>query len=182
MSWENALSLMRTFELVRIVTPSVAVEESKAGGGRRNVHASTSLSLYNPCAERFHALKFLTLRTTASVTRAEQHWKAPAVRAVAAAPAALAVVAASPAGAPPPAAADALPTVAQVAMLGTPFFPATVPPPVGTLTQYIDLPESQLSPPLETANWRPPLIQRFMRAQGHEITAIISVLRKLFCH
>ena len=62
---------------------------------------------------------------------------APAARA---APAAPAVVAAP--GGLPPAPAAALPAVAQVAMMGTPLRPATIPPPVGTPTQFMDIPES----------------------------------------
>jgi hypothetical protein len=128
------------FELISIVDHLVAVWS----GNRRNsqVAANAGLMLQPVCHYIRHARSGfvrsirLTLRTTASVTRAEQCCKAPALRAVTAAPAALAVVAAPP-RAPPPTAADALPALAQFAMLGTPFCPATVPPPVGTLTQYV---------------------------------------------
>jgi hypothetical protein len=116
----------------------------RKAGGRRKAGASTSLSLYNACMERLQALKsqfdssyepLLQLLMNHNVA------KAPVADGAAAAPAP-AAPAAPAAGGPPAAAAAALPAVAQIAMMGTPLRPATIPTPTGTATQYADLPES----------------------------------------
>jgi hypothetical protein len=129
-------------------TPSKS-RKRKAGGGKAKVGASTSLSLYNACIERLHALKsqfdssyepLLQLMMDNNVTQAPVAVGAAAAPVPPAAPAGPAVVAAP--GGLPQAAAAALPAVAQVAMMGTPLRPATIPPPVGTPTQWMDLPES----------------------------------------
>jgi hypothetical protein len=116
----------------------------KAGGVRRKAGASTSLSLYNACFERLQALKTQfdsSYQPLLQLLMEHNVGQAPAAGGAPAAPPAAAAPAAPAAGGLPPAAA-ALPAVAQVAMMGTPLRPATVPPPVGTPTQFMDIPES----------------------------------------
>jgi hypothetical protein len=109
------------------------------------------LSLYNACMERLQALKsqcdssyepLLQLMMEHNVAQAPvaDGAAAPATPAAPPAPAAPAVVAAP--GGLPPAPAAALPAGAQIAMMGTPLRPATIPSTAGTSTQYMDIPES----------------------------------------
>jgi hypothetical protein len=131
---------------IKDILESATSESSKSrkrkAGGKPKAGASTSLSLYNACFERLQALKsqfdssyepLLQLLMDHNVTQAPVAGGAPAAQAAAAV--------APVAGGLPPAAA-ALPAVAQIAMQGTPLRPATIPPPVGTPTQYTDIPES----------------------------------------
>jgi hypothetical protein len=127
-------------------TPSKS--RKRKAGGKPKVGASTSLSLYNACMERLHALKsqfdssyepLLQLMMEHNVAQTPVADGAVAPPAPAA-PAAPAVVAAP--GGLPPAPAAALPAGAQIALMGTPLRPATIPSTVGTSTQYMDIPES----------------------------------------
>mgnify|MGYP003423197420 CR=1 FL=1 len=126
-------------DILENATSEPSKSRKRKAGGRHKAGASTSLSLYNACFERLQALKsqfdssyqpLLQLLMEHNVARAPV-----ADGAVAPAPA-------PAAGGPPPAAAAALPAVAQVAMQGTPLRPATIPTPVGTPTQFMDIPES----------------------------------------
>jgi hypothetical protein len=123
----------------------------KAGGGKQKTGASTSLSLYNACIERLHALKsqfdssyqpLLQLLMDNNVAQVPGVVAAAAAAAAPAAPAAPAA-GAQPAGAQPAGVANPLPAVAQIAMTGTPLRPATIPPPNGgTQNQWMEIPES----------------------------------------
>jgi hypothetical protein len=131
---------------IKDILQNATIEPSKSrkrkAGGKPKAGASTSLSLYNACIERLHALKsqfdssyqpLLQLLMDNNVVQAPV-----AADAVPAAP----TVQVAPAAGQPVAAAAALPAVAQIAMMGTPLRPATIPPPAGTPTQYMDIPES----------------------------------------
>jgi len=114
----------------------------KAGGGRHKIGASTSMSLYNACIERLHALKsqFDSSYQPLLQLLMDNNVAQPA--------AAVAAIAAQAPPAAPPAAgaqpvANPLPAVAQIAMAGTPLRPATIPPPNGgTQNQWMDIPDS----------------------------------------
>ena len=136
-------------DILEKATPDAPSKSRKRKAGvRQKVGASTSLSLYNACMERLHALKsqfdssyepllqLMMEHNVAQTPVADGAVVPPAP----AAPAAPAVVAAP--GGLPPAPAAALPAGAQIALMGTPLRPATIPSTVGTSTQYMDIPES----------------------------------------